>query len=250
MSKKETRIMMGMAITVEIADIVFDSNVFKKTFDYFEYVDEKFSMYKDTSEISLINKNKIPKNEFSNDMKEVFYLSEETKKITNGYFDIETSEGFNPTGLVKGWAIKKVSDILREEGVENFYINAGGDIEAVGKNSEGGNWSVGIRSPFNPEKEIVKVIYLSNKGVATSGSYIRGSHIYNPHQRNEPLDEVLSFTVIGPNAFEADRFATAAFAMGQEGINFIAGLDDFEGYMIDSKGQATMTSGFNEYTKE
>ena len=138
MSKKEIRIMMGMAITVEIADAVIDTNIFKKVFDYFEYVDEKFSTYKHTSEISNINKNKIPKSEFSEDMKEIFDLAEETKKLTEGFFDIETEEGSDPTGIVKGWAIKKAGEILKNEGIKNFYINAGGDIEAVGKNSEGG----------------------------------------------------------------------------------------------------------------
>jgi hypothetical protein len=46
---------------------------------------------------------------------------------------------------------------------------------------------------------------------------------------------------------EADRFATAAFAMGREGINFIASLLGFEGMMIDNDGVATMTDGFEKY---
>ena len=54
---------------------------------------------------------------------------------------------------------------------------------------------------------------------------------------------------MGPNVLEADRFATAAFAMGREGIHFIESLKGFEGYAIDAKGIATMTSGFEVYTK-
>ncbi len=239
---------MGMTITVEIADKVFDPKIFKKVFDYFEYVDQKFSMYKPTSEISHINKKQIKKEEYSHDMQEVLNLSEETKKVTLGFFDIETPLGLDPTGIVKGWAIKKASDILRNEGVKNFYVNAGGDIEASGKNNEGKDWSVGIRNPFNPEKEVVKIVYMKDNGIATSGNYIRGSHIYNPHKKDEILDKVLSMTVIGPNAYEADRFATAAFAMGEKGIQFIESLEGFEGYLIDSKGQAIMTSSFNKYT--
>ncbi|MEI8338013.1 MAG: FAD:protein FMN transferase [bacterium] len=244
----ESREMMGMTITVEIADNVFDPEIFKKAFDYFKYVDEKFSLFKETSEISLINKKQILPNKFSDDMKEVFELSEKTKKETNGFFDIETSEGLNPTGLVKGWAIKKAADILRKEGIKNFYVNAGGDAETSGNNKEGKPWSVGIRNPFNYEKEVVKVVYIKDKGIATSGSYIKGAHIYNPLKKDESLDKILSMTVIGPNVYEADRFATATFAMGENGINFIEKLEGFEGYMINSKGIATMTSGFNKYT--
>jgi len=54
-------------------------------------------------------------------------------------------------------------------------------------------------------------------------------------------------TVIGPNVYEADRFATAAFAMGRKGIEFIEKLVDFEGYMIDAQARATFTSGFERY---
>lgn len=60
-------------------------------------------------------------------------------------------------------------------------------------------------------------------------------------------NDIVSFTVIGPNVYEADRFATAVFVMGREGIMFVEHLVGFEGYMIDNKGIATMTSGFEKY---
>lgn len=53
--------------------------------------------------------------------------------------------------------------------------------------------------------------------------------------------------MVGPNVFEADRFATAAFAMGEQGIRFLAGVPDLEGYMVDSRGTATFTAGFTRY---
>ena len=59
----------------------------------------------------------------------------------------------------------------------------------------------------------------------------------------------MSLTVIGPDIYEADRFATAAFAMGMEGIEFIERLSGFEGYIITNEGIATMTSGFEQFTK-
>ena len=69
----------------------------------------------------------------------------------------------------------------------------------------------------------------------------------------EEFCDIVSLSVIGPNIYEADRFATAAFAMGRKGIEFIENLNVdsgprmFEGYMIDSKGIATMTSDFDKY---
>ena len=53
--------------------------------------------------------------------------------------------------------------------------------------------------------------------------------------------------MIGPDVLEADRYATAAFAMGREGIHFIERTPDLEGYEIDSAGTARMTTGLKKY---
>jgi FAD:protein FMN transferase len=113
----------------------------------------------------------------------------------------------------------------------------------------GNRWTVGIRNPFQRE-EIVKAVWLDNKGIATSGLYERGEHIYNPHKPHEPIVGIASMTVIGPTVYDADRFATAAFAMGDKGIQFIEKLPGYDGYMIDSKGIATMTSRFKRFVVE
>jgi thiamine biosynthesis lipoprotein len=250
---KQTRIMMGMPIILEIIDPWATEEIFDTVFSYFGYVDNKFSTYKDSSEISLINKNQLVPERASKDMQTVFTLAERTKQETNGYFDIRRSIGgvpmYDPSGLVKGWAIYNAAEILRQEGFQNYYVDAGGDIQAVGKNSRGEKWRVGIRNPFNL-KEIVKVLSLSDCGVATSGTYVRGQHIYTKRKDRRPISDIVSLTVIGPNVYEADRFATAAFAMGREGIVFVERLDGFDGYMIDQEKQATFTSGFERYVAD
>ncbi|MEP7288670.1 MAG: FAD:protein FMN transferase [Chloroflexota bacterium] len=248
---KQTRILMGMPITIEVVENFDDtagkaSQTIDGVFDYFTYVDNKFSTYKDSSEISLINQKQITFYQASADMKLVFALADQTKHDTDGYFDISRNGSYDPSGIVKGWAIYNAAALLRHDGFRNFYVEAGGDIQAEGNNAQGQAWQVGIRNPFNPD-QIVKVLSISNTGVATSGSYIRGQHIYNPKQPDSILSEIVSLTVIGPNIYEADRFATAAFAMGREGIVFIETLTGFEGYMIDNAGLATLTSGFERF---
>lgn len=243
----QTRLLMAMPITVEIVDPDVGGAVFEDVFSYFDWVEKKFSVYKNDSEINAINKGEIKQEDFSPEMREVFRLSEETKKATKGFFDIEFQSGqYDPSGLVKGWAIFNASQILKNKGYENFYVEAGGDVQVYGKNKQGENWQIGIRNPFKPE-EIIKVLSISNLGMATSGTYTRGQHIYNPHKKEQPILDIVSLTVVGPNVYEADRFATPIFAMGKEGIKFIEKLSELEGYMIDKDGVATMTSGFNKY---
>lgn len=243
---KQTRLLMGMPITIEIVDSQVTEKDIQEIFSYFSYIDNTFSTYKPDSEISKINKGVLLESDYSNDMKTVLKLSEQTKKETDGYFDISHKGKLDPSGLVKGWAIYQSSELAKKRGFKNFYIDAGGDIQVAGKNNKGKSWTVGIRNPFNRE-EIIKVLEIDDRGVATSGTYIRGQHVYNPLEVNSQLEEIVSLTVVGPNIYEADRFATAAFAMGREGINFIENLPSFEGYMIDKKGIATYTSGFNTY---
>ncbi len=237
---------MGMPITIAIADATAAQTDSDALFDYFQTIDERFSPFKETSETRAVDRG-AARESWSDDMKEIVRLAEQTKGETEGYFDVMTPDGrFNPVGIVKGWAIKNAADILRKKGLQNFYVEAGGDIEASGKNAAGEKWSVGIKNPFKQD-EIVKTLFATDIGVATSGTYIRGDHIYDPHT-GYPTSDIVSLTVIAPDACEADRFATAAFAMGERGIAFIEKLPEFEGYMIDKNGIATMTSGFSKYT--
>src|SRR6478609_673138 len=120
---RETRILMGMPITVEVLlptvnpdnapasvperiDLPCAKEAIDAVFTYFEYVDEKFSTYKETSEISLINRKELAVEHASSDMQRVFALCAETKQRTGGYFDIAHDGRYDPSGLVKGWAIQ------------------------------------------------------------------------------------------------------------------------------------------------
>jgi len=236
-----------MPITVHVIDSKVIQKDIDDIFDYFVSVDNRFSTYKKNSEISKINRGEISEKNYSLEMKKVLKLCEKTKKETNGYFDITHNGIMDPSGLVKGWAIQNAAQFLQKKKFKNYYVEAGGDIQTSGFSSSNKKWRIGIRNPYQL-KQIVKVLYLGdNEGIATSGNYERGEHIYNP--KGIAQKQILSITVIGPNVLEADRFATAAFAMGEKGVEFIENKKDLEGYMIDTQGIATMTSGFEKYVK-
>jgi len=242
----DTRLLMGMPITIEIVDRA-PARLMEDVFDYFAAVDARFSIFKPESEISALNSGRIAASDISPEMQEVLALAERTKRETDGYFEIRRADGLlDPCGIVKGWAIRNAADLVRDAGVRNFFVDAGGDIQCGGRNPEGEDWSVGIRNPFN-EREIIKAVTPKGRGIATSGTYVRGQHIYNPREPGRPIDEIVSLTVIGPDVLEADRFSTAAFAMGRAGIHFIENLPGFEGYVVDGAGIATQTSGFKAF---
>lgn len=242
---QQTRFIMGMPITIDVVDATVALANLETVFDYFTAVDEMFSTYKETSEISQINRGELSPSQYSTEMKTILALSEQTKIDTCGYFDIQHAGCCDPSGIVKGWAIHNAANMLKVQGFRNFYVEAGGDIQVAGT-KDGHPWRVGIRNPFNRFQN-VKILALTDQGIATSGTAIRGQHIYDPFHPDQPLLDIVSLTVIGPNVYEADRFATAAFAMGYAGIQFIEKQTGLEGYMIDAKTTATFTSGFERY---
>lgn len=244
----ETRIVMGMPVSARVVcDAVrreTAARAISEVFDYFKYVDGKFSTYKTDSEISRVNRNEIQPDGWSDDMREIMALSRLTKDETGGRFDIVNRTGLlDPSGIVKGWAIANAASIIRRKGLKDFLVDAGGDIQAGGVNEEGRPWSVGIRNPFD-QNEIVRKVTLADGAIATSGTYVRGQHIYDPMDMDRHITDIVSLTVIGRNIYDADRFATAAFAMGKNGISFIENRPGLEGYMISADGMAVMTSGF------
>lgn len=242
---KVTRILMGMPIAVEIVGEHVPKKIFDTVYNLFAAVDTRYSPFKPESEVSRINAG-LPQSAWSREMQHIMALCEQTKQETDGYFDAYNQGRFDPSGIVKGWAIQRAAELLLASGYDNFYIEAGGDIAAYGCNAEGVPWRIGIRNPFN-RQEVIKVLHIQNKGVATSGAYIRGDHIYNPHTPGSVPKGVASITVIGPDVYNADRFATAAYAMGRRGITFVEALDEFEAYMVAPDHIATMTTHLERY---
>jgi FAD:protein FMN transferase len=243
---QETRLMMGMPITVALQGN-HQRRVLSVVFDYFDAVDRRFSLYKSDSEISQRVGGSSPLPGDSPELVEVLNWAARTKSETGGYFEITRPDGvIDPSGIVKGWAVRNAAALLAQAGLTDYYVDAGGEIEAAGCNDDGEPWRVGIRNPFDGT-QIVKAVAISNCGIATSGTYVRGQHIYDPFHRNKPISDIVSLTVIGPDVLEADRFATAAFAMGRQGIYFIQQQPGLEGFVIAADGVGTQTTGFHRF---
>lgn len=240
---------MGMPITVAIApqdDREGRGEMYaRQVFDYLRRIDDQYSPYKPESEVSRISRGDLPIDDASDEMKDIIQLAVDTKALTHGYFDVWFNNKFDPSGLVKGWAIYHAAAILEQAGYRNYCIDGAGDIEIRGRNEDDQPWRIGIRNPFDPST-LVKILAVEDRGVATSGTYIRGQHIYNPVDGGE-ADDMASITVVGPNVYEADRLATAAFAMGLDGIGFIESIPGCDAYMVERDGNATYTPGFARY---
>ncbi|TIU34006.1 MAG: FAD:protein FMN transferase, partial [Mesorhizobium sp.] len=96
---RETRILMGMPVTIDIGGSADD--LVERIFDYFDDVDRRFSTYRTDSEISAINRGDIPVRDWSGQMLDVMKIAEQTRRQTDGYFDIHRPDGaLDPSGIV------------------------------------------------------------------------------------------------------------------------------------------------------
>ncbi|MBM3934601.1 MAG: FAD:protein FMN transferase [SAR202 cluster bacterium] len=239
---------MGMPVAMEIVDGAGRPADFEAVMAYFTHVDRVFSTYKPDSEISRLNRGEMARAQCCGEVRNALELCEKTTLETKGYFDMRQGDKLDPSGLVKGLAISEAARLLRRRGMRNFYVEIGGDIEVSGHDAGGEKWRVGIRNPFDTAC-VAKIVALEDRGIATSGTYARGGHIYDPVNQR-PAAEIASIRVIGPDVYEADRFATAACAMGRKGIYFIELLPGFDAFMVTNRRVTYATSGFEQYVSE
>ena len=196
--------------------------------EFFYQVDRDFSTYKSDSQVSRIRRGELKIEDASEYVQQVWALCEFSRELTLGAFDPWKAEGgFDPSGLVKGWAAEVGAQMLVEAGVEKVLINASGDIVLRGGKPEGGPWNIGIASPDDVEK-YVKFFDVVDGSVATSGDYEKGAHIFDPHTGLIAIG-ARSATVIGPDGAICDALATALMVDGVDAQKWI-GRGELIGY--------------------
>jgi thiamine biosynthesis lipoprotein len=233
---------MGMPVTADVVGDSVEPGALDEAFGEFELLDRIFSPFIDTSEVSRINRGELVAEKAGDLMIQVVNLCRQYERATDGYFSAWIGGRFDPSGLVKGWAIDRACSILDKHGYRDFYVDAGGDVQTRGRRTTGQPWRVGIRHPVERDR-VACVVLVSGSAVATSGTYEKGDHIIDPHT-GEPAAALLSFTVVGPDILQTDVFATAGFAMGMAGLDFIRKTPGYEAFAIDRQLRAWSTPGF------
>jgi thiamine biosynthesis lipoprotein len=227
---RRNQIIMGTGVSLDIP-AAKDDKIFEEVFELLKKIDARFSPYKVDSELSEFQRGKILQKNLSPQMKEVKAACKKFEKLTDGYFTANFAGHFDPTGYVKGWAIAEAGKLIENLGYKTFCLGIGGDILAASNSDK--IWQIGIQDPQD-SKEILNKLSISNGAVATSGNYERGGHILNP-KAGQPADELLSITVVGPDIIIADVLATAGFAMGRKGPDFVNSQKGYQALAVARK---------------
>jgi thiamine biosynthesis lipoprotein len=127
-------------------------------------------------------------------------------------------------GIAKGYGVDRAVAALRERGIERAFVNAGGDLYAMGASEDGDPWQVGIQSASDPSR-VERVLRVSDGAVATSGDYFqcfrhggrRYHHLLDPASGEPWRTDGKGLTVLADRCLDADAAATAIFGAADPG---------------------------------
>jgi thiamine biosynthesis lipoprotein len=152
-------------------------------------------------------------------------------------------------GIAKGHAVDNCIALLKERGVKEALVVAGGDSRVLG-DRRGRPWMIGIRDPRR-EDAMVATMPLVDAAISTSGDYeryfeadgVRHHHILDP-RTGRSATGARSVTIIGPDATTTEGISKSVFIMGPErGIRFAESLPGIDAVIIDAGGLMHTTAG-------
>ena len=234
----------GTVLFIDVTSSVEMETAIVNVSKYVHQVDEIFSTYKESSIISQLRRGEIDIEQCPPEVIEVWNLCAFVKELTEGAFDPwAVAGGFDPSGLVKGWAADRCAEILLAAGADHIQVNAAGDLALRGGFTPEQPWSIGVVNPDN-RLEILQTFEISDGAIATSGTYERGAHINDPHTGMIAIG-AKSATVIGPNGAIADALATALMVAGRDGAVWFTTpeLSEYSAWVIDRHEKVAWSIG-------
>jgi thiamine biosynthesis lipoprotein len=239
---------MGTVVSIDVRDAAVPAGVIDAAIAWLHEVDERFSPFREDSEISLIGAGILAEADAHPHVRTVLELTDALALETDGAFDARRwrDDGrVDPTGLVKGWSIQVAAEALTAAGLHDFSIAAGGDIVARGGPAPGVDWRVGIRHPDRHDR-VAAVLTVRDLAIATSAAYERGAHIRDPRS-GRTADGIRSMTVVGPSLTLADAYATAAYVLGRDGLDWVDARPGYAAYAIGWDDRVRWTAGMDRH---
>lgn len=238
---------MGTVVTIDVYGGYGPSDdaanvAFARASGVLHEADNIFSTWKSDSTLSRLRRGEITIHKAPAAVGEIFELCKTARKASRGWFDPWAMPGgFDPSGYVKGWAAQRALDTLVSHGISNGLVNAAGDIAGCGGPDGATPFRIGIVDPSSPSR-LACVVELAG-AIATSGTYERGAHLFDPHARRAEA-RLASASVSGPDLGLADALATALAVAGEVGLQIFEDLEGYEALAIGFDGTLRWTERF------
>ncbi len=160
-------------------------------------------------------------------------------RIPNGF-----SIDFN--AIAQGFTVDTLAQLLESKGIQDYMVELGGEVRTRGYNDRGEVWKIGIDRPNDgttSNRELQAIISLEDQSLATSGNYrkywidqqtgVKYAHTIDPSTGRPAMNQLLSASILHPQATLADAYATACMVWGHvRCIEFLEREADFTGVLI------------------
>ena len=229
----------GTIVDVDIASNTVGADVLNVAMqtvqEFCRGVDEDFSTYIESSWVSRLRRGKVEIADCPASVQEVWQLCEQARYLSDDAFDPwAVAGGFDPAGLVKGWAADICADLFVAAGAQHVQVNAAGDLALRGGYFDAADgivkpWKIGVVNPDN-KQEVLQIFEITDGAIATSGTYERGAHITDPYTGMIAIG-AKSATIVGAQGWLCDALATAVMVAGQDAAKWFS-QPELAGYQV------------------
>lgn len=188
------------------------------------------------------------------ELEEVLPLVDASRVCLDGA-EVSLGEGqqIDLGGIAKGYTSARIMDIFRADGIASGMVSLGGNVQVIGRKTDGSRWQVGIQDPDSAQGEVLAVVEAEDQAVITSGGYERyfeedGNtyiHILDPRTGYPADGNLKSVTVVSADGTLADALSTSLYIMGYEqAVRFWRShRTEFDMVLVTEEGELCVTKG-------
>jgi thiamine biosynthesis lipoprotein len=164
-------------------------------------------------------------------------------------------------GIAQGYTVDVLAALIESHRIRNYLVELGGEIRVRGRKLPGGErMRIGIERPDTTDllpMGMQQIIRLEKGGVTTSGNYrkfkrwgaVKSAHLIDPKAGYPFHNELISVTVVAPDALTADAYDNALMGMGlAQALAFLQRHASLQAYLIYQRPDGTVadtaTAGF------
>ncbi len=157
------------------------------------------------------------------------------------------------SSIAQGYSVARMVAVLEKQGIENYLVEIGGELQTRGKKPDSSSWRVALEKPLSGERTMQKIVTINRSeplSVMTSGTYRhyfdvdgkRYSHILDAKTGNPVDHNTVSVTVLHENPTTADAWDTALLCLGRTRGMEVANKAGIAVLFIEQQGET-----FNEF---
>tara|TARA_B110000858_G_scaffold124146_1_gene141586 strand:+ start:16800 stop:17858 length:1059 start_codon:yes stop_codon:yes gene_type:complete len=171
--------------------------------------------------------------------------SQEIRKTRDVYVDL--------SAIAKGYAVDQLAEYLDQLGVDNYFLEIGGELKIKGSKPGGEGWVPAIEAPVDTASQVYQVFYSRGDNIAVAGSgdyrnYFeedgqRYSHEIDPRSGRPVTHRLVAAYVIDESTARADALATTYMILGPDAAEALALRQGQAVYFIYKSDE----DGFEDY---